>query len=188
MQRQNPGCCCSTGRIQHIWGLTPYSGCGAGSARERQVAGCPHQTIPVSVTSEQQQLNKTFWNALPTNVQQRQSQWQALSPRDLVRRSTRETCADAVCELGGFPRHLSIQNIFKGQADIKPLLLVTKSSAGWLRHKGSLLLPLGVHVCVCNFHLHNYLNSPSLASTLLRVLLIRRANSKTCLPAFGFCV
>lgn len=99
----------------------------------------------------------------------------ALSPRDLARQSTTRTCAVAVCELGGLPRHLLNQSIFKDQDATKPLLLATKSRAGWLR---SLLLPLGVH-----FYLHNYLNSPSLASTLLLVLLIRRVNSKTCLAA-----
>lgn len=101
----------------------------------------------------------------------------ALSPRDLVRQSTTGTCADAVCELGAFPRHLLNQNIFKGRATTKPLLLVTKSSTRWLRHKEA------------SCYLYKYLNSPSLASTLLLALLIRRSNSKTCLPAlFGFCV
>lgn len=100
----------------------------------------------------------------------------ALSPRDLVRQSTTGTCADAVCELGAFPRHLLNQNIFKGQAATKPLLLVTKSSTWWLRHKEA------------SCYLYKYLNSPSLASTLLLALLIRRSNSKTRLPACPFWV
>lgn len=63
----------------------------------------------------------------------------ALSPRDLVRQ-LRGPVQMLSLNLVFFPRHLLKQNIFKGQAAIKPLLLITKSSAWWLRHKVSLLL------------------------------------------------